>query len=228
MTTSATPRSGHFAEAKWLERWTAGPTEDEGAGLKAGSAAPDLVLTDHTGRPRRLSDFWSSGPALVMFWRHFGCGCGVARAARLGEELDAYRDVGLTPVIVGHGDPGRASDYRSRYELQVPILVDPDATAYRAYGVGQWPVERILYDAPPELWGHSRELGSGLQEARRIAGRPLVDDPWRAAAEFVVGQGGSVRLSYLYQYCEDWPDPRVLTTAAQLSRPTWTRPPSGG
>jgi len=219
---SATPRSGHFAEAKWLERWTAGPTEDEGSGLKAGSFAPDLVLIDHTGRPRGLSEFWSSGPALVMFWRHFGCGCGVARAARLAAEVDAYRDVGLTPVIVGHGDPDRASDYRSRYQLQVPILVDPDAAAYRAYGIGQWPVERILYDAPPDLWAHPRELGSRLQEARRIAGRPLVDDPWRAAAEFVVGQGGIVRLAYLYQYCEDWPDPRVLTTAAQLSRLTST------
>ena len=29
--------------------------------------------------------------------------------------------------------------------------------------------------------------------------------------------GGVVRLPYLYQYCEDFPDPRVLTTAARLS-----------
>jgi hypothetical protein len=157
-----------------------------------------------------------------MFWRHFGCGCGVDRAARLAAELDGYRSVGLTPVIVGQGDPGRASEYRARYELQVPILVDPDFAAYRAYGVGHWPVERILYDAPPDLWTHSRQLGARLQEARRQAGRPLVDDPWRAAAEFVVGPGGMVRLPYLYQYCEDWPDPRVLTTAAQLSTSTWT------
>jgi hypothetical protein len=56
--------------------------------------------------------------------------------------------------------------------------------AYRAYGVGQWPVERILYDAP---------------------------------AEFVIGRRGTVRLPYLYQYCEGHPAPRLLTMAARLS-----------
>jgi hypothetical protein len=89
--------------------------------------------------------------------------------------------------------------------------------AYRAYGVGQWPVERILYDAPPEYWAHQHDLGRSFQDGRREAGRPPVDDPWRATAEFVIGRAGVVRLPYLYQYCEDFPDPRVLTTAALLS-----------
>ena len=46
---------------------------------------------------------------------------------------------------------------------------------------------------------------------------PPVDDPWRAVAEYVVGTNGLVRLAYVYQYCEDFPDPRVLTTAARMS-----------
>ena len=37
------------AEARWLEGWTAGPTEAERSGLPPGAAAPDLVLDDHTG-----------------------------------------------------------------------------------------------------------------------------------------------------------------------------------
>ena len=93
----------------------------------------------------------------------------------------------------------------------------PRPVAYRAYGVGQWPVERILYDAPAAFWAHDRERGAGFQEKRRETGRPLVDDPWRAAAEFVVRPDGTVRLPYLYQYCDGFPDPRVLTTAARLS-----------
>jgi len=65
------------AETEWLGRWTAGPIENEGAVLMTGAPAPDLVLPDHTGQERRLSEFWNGQPALLMFWRHFGCWCGL-------------------------------------------------------------------------------------------------------------------------------------------------------
>jgi len=205
------------AERRWLHTWTQGPTEAEGSGLPAGAAAPVLTLTDHTGAARPLSEFWAEGPALLMFWRHFGCGCGVERAERLRTEFADYLAAGLTPVVVTQGEPERAAAYRTEHDLPCPVLCDPDLAAYRAYGIGQWLVERVLYDAPPEFWAHPRDLGMAFQDDRRAKGRPPVDDPWRATAEFVVGTGGRVRLSYVYQHCEDFPDPRVLTTAARLS-----------
>ena len=64
---------------------------------------------------------------------------------------------------------------------------------------------------------HPRDLGASFQDERRAGGRPLVDDPWRATAEFIIGTDGRVRLSHLYQYCEDFPEPLVLTAAAQLA-----------
>jgi len=79
------------AEAEWLDGWTAGPTEDQGSGLPSGAKAPDLALADHTGQERLLSEFWAGQPALLMFWRHFGCGCGVARAGRLKAEYQDAR-----------------------------------------------------------------------------------------------------------------------------------------
>jgi peroxiredoxin len=205
------------AEEDWLDRWTAGPTEAEGASLPTGAEAPDLVLADHTGVERRLSEFWSDQPALIMFWRHFGCWCGFERAARLKAELEQYLEAGLSPVIVGQGEPVRAAAYRAEYGLPCPILCDPDHLAYRAYGIGHWNIERIVPDAPPEFWGHPRDVGRSFQSERRELGRPLVDDPWRAVKEFVVGSNGLVRLTYAYQYCEDYPNPQVLATAARLS-----------
>jgi peroxiredoxin len=217
VTTSAADEMTAAAERRWLDTWTAGPTEPEGSGLPAGAKAPELRLVDHTGATRNLSDLWADGPALLMFWRHFGCGCGVERAARLRKEYDAYRAVGLQPVVVAQGEPERAAAYHDEHSLPCPVLCDPELMAYRAYGVGQWPVERILYDAPAEFWTHERDIGRAFQDRRRESGRPLVDDPWRATAEFVIGRGGLIRLSYLYQYCEDFPDPRLLTAAARLS-----------
>ena len=96
-------------------------------------------------------------------------------------------------------------------------MCDPNHLVYRTYGIGQWPVERVLFDARPEYWDHPRNLGASVQNDRRQTGRAPVDDPWRAVAEYVVGTNGLVRLAYTYQYCEDFPDPRVLTTAARMS-----------
>ena len=78
------------AEEEWLEIWVAGPGERRSKLLDPGVSAPDLELLDHTGTPRQLSSFWSDGPALIMFWRHFGCGCGLDRASRLNEEYADY------------------------------------------------------------------------------------------------------------------------------------------
>jgi len=140
------------AEAEWLERWSAGPTEAQGSSLRTDAPAPDLRLLDHTGRERTLSEFWADGPALVMFWRHFGCGCGFERASRLNTELNDYLAAGLRPVIVGQGEPARAAAYRDEHHLDCTILCDPDHDAYRAYGIGHWSIERVLPDAPAAFW----------------------------------------------------------------------------
>lgn len=205
------------AEFSWRERWAEGPTEESSMLLTAGTLAPNLTMPDDTGKVRRLAEFWANSPTLIMFWRHFGCACGVTRSQRLIAELEVFRQANLTPVIIAQGEPERAAAYKSEHGIPCALLCDPDLDAYRAFGVGQWAVEQVLFDAPPEYWPHPRELGVEFQDRRRREGRPPVDDPWRATAEFVVGTHGIIRLGYSYQYCEDYPDPRVLTTAARLS-----------
>jgi len=77
--------------------------------------------------------------------------------------------------------------------------------------------EQVLAGAPMHLMEHHRSDGAQFQADRRQQGRPLVDDPWRATAEFVVGANGLIRLSWAYQACEDFPDPQVPATATQLA-----------
>lgn len=205
------------AEAEWLEKWAAGPTGARSSLMTPGTSAPNLSLPDETGLERHLAEFWADGPALIMFWRHFGCSCGVARADRLASEYDSYREGHLTPVIIAQGEPDIDARYKADHEIPCPVLSDPRHVAYEAYGVRQWAVEQVLFDAPPEYWTHSHELGAAFQEERRQQGRVPVNDPWRATAEFVVGSSGVIRLAYDYQHCEDYPDPRVLITAGLLS-----------
>ena len=212
----ATERLTEDAEKEWLETWVAGPGNKRSKLLDPGTSAPDLELLDHTGVSRRLSSFWSEGPALLMFWRHFGCGCGLDRASRLKDEYADYQAAGINPVIIGQGEPERAAEYREKYGITCPILCDPEFAAYSAYGLANFGVEQILYDAPEETWDHSMEIGLDFQEARRAINRPLVDNPWMSTGEFLVDSSGTIRVSYAYQYCEDFPDPRVFLVAAKI------------
>ena len=205
------------AKQEWLEGWVAGPTEQTSL-LPPGTAAPDFELLDDTGTAVRLSDFWKSGPALVMFWRHYGCGCGLARVEGLIEQADGYADAGIDPVIVGMGEPERSAQYREWHGVPYPILSDPDQNVYRAYGVGHFAYEQI-FNGPGALQfvDHSRETGEQFLSGDRPPERTLVDSPWRASAEFVVGKGVTIRLAYAYQWCGSDPDPDLLITAAELS-----------
>jgi len=212
----ATERLTEAAEKEWLETWTAGPGGKRSKLLDPGTSAPDLELLDHTGALRRLASFWSEGPALLMFWRHFGCGCGLDRASRLNDEYADYRAAGINLVIIGQGEPERAAEYREKYGITCPILCDPELAAYSTYGLANFGVEQVLYDAPEETWDHSMEIGLDFQEARRAINRPLVDNPWMSTGEFLVDSSGTIRVSYAYQYCEDFPDPRVFLIAAKI------------
>ena len=44
----------------------------EVASLAVGDAAPDFSYRDAAGSERRLSEFWSEAPALVVWLRHMG------------------------------------------------------------------------------------------------------------------------------------------------------------
>ena len=204
------------AEKEWLKTWVAGPGDKRSKLLDPGTSAPDLELLHHTGASRRLSSFWSDGPALLMFWRHFGCGCGIDRSSRLNDEYSDYQAAGINLIIIGQGEPERAAEYREKYSITCTILCDPDFEAYSAYGLAHFGVEQVLYDAPEEIWCHSMEIGINFQEDRRAMNRPLVDNPWMSPGELLVDRSGTIRVSYTYQYCEDFPDPRVFLTAAKI------------
>jgi peroxiredoxin len=204
------------AEQKCLADWKRGPTRLRWPvmPLQVGDPAPNFTLKDQTERTADLSSLWSEGPALLMFWRHYGCGCGIDRAARLQEEYKKYVALGATVTIIGQGDPLRAEAYAQKYNLPpIRILSDPDFSVYQAYGLLEGKPSQIVFDAPIEFQKRDYSAFEGLAKARREAGRPLVDSPWQLPGEFVIDQNGILRLTYRYNYCEDFPDHRVLLAA---------------
>jgi peroxiredoxin len=200
------------AEDRWKEAWKRGPTRLrwDAVPVQVGDLAPDLTLSDSRGDQTRLSSLWADGPALILFWRHYGCGCGIERAARLRQEDGDYVSAGAKVAVIGQAEPDRSAAYAAKYELPGLVLCDPDQRAYQAYGVLEGKPSQIVFDASDEFLRRDYNAGVGLAKTRRDAGRPFVDSPWLLPAEFVIDRSGTIRLAYRYQYCEDFPNPLVL------------------
>lgn len=203
------------AEDRWKAAWQRGPTRLRWTVIprQVGDPAPDATLPDHEGRSIALSSLWRERPLLLLFWRHFGCSCGMDRAARLRAELADYRAAGGDVVIVGQGEPPRAARYRERQQLDVPVLSDPDHATYQAFGLLQGTTAQILFDASDPFLRCELDAGLGLAASRHGTDRALVDDPFQLPGEFVIGMDGVIRYAHRYGWCEDYPDPRVHIAA---------------
>lgn len=214
-------RQVEAAEDRWRERWRQGPTRLrwDVMPVQVGDHAPDLMLASSTeGNQVVLSSLWADGPALILFWRHYGCGCGIDRAARLRNEYATYVDAGATVTVIGQAEPARSAVYAAKYELPCLVLCDPEQDAYDAYGLLEGKPSQLLFDASDELLNCNYEAGMALADQRRQLGRPFVDNPWLLPGEFVVDRNGTIRLAYRYQYCEDFPNPLVHIAAIKEAK----------
>jgi peroxiredoxin len=204
-----------LGEEDFFRIWQNGPevTRWDTLPVQVGDAAPDFSLPDQTGTIVSLDGVLASGPAIVLFWRHFACGCGVERAVRLRDELASYRATGASVLIIGQGLPVQAAAFGEEHDLDLPILTDQDRSTYRAYGLLDASLPQVVFDAPQWLWSYSEETAKRFIEDRRVAGRRLVNNPWLLPGEFVIGDDGTLKHTHRYQHCEDFPDPRILITA---------------
>jgi len=148
-----------------------------------------------------------------LFWRHYGCSCGIDRAHRLQNEYADYIKLGASVVVIGQGEPERSKDYTQKHGIPCPVLCDPTFRVYEAYDLLEGKPSQVIYDAPEEYLRIDYETGVQLQQSRHGTDGGLVDSPWQLPGEFVVGQTGIIRLAHRYQHCEDWPNPLMLIPA---------------
>lgn len=210
------------AGREWLDHWQRGPTRTRWTKipLQRGDKAPSLELIEaRSEQPIELATLWSQRPALLLFWRHFGCSCGRDRSKRLRDEYEDYRAAGARVALIGQGEPARARLYASANGLpeDMPLLCDPDERAYRAFDLLEGTPVEVLFDAPDEYLRCEAGAGQSMFEQRGASGRPMVDNPWLLPGEFVVAPDGRVATAHRYQYCEHWVDPRVHVAAIRYA-----------
>lgn len=208
------------AEQEWFTYWKRGPTKLRWTKLplQVGDPAPDLELQDSSGRSVHLADFWSTGPAVLVFLRHFGCSCARDRVRHLRDEYFDYVRAGATVVLIGQGEPERSAVFVKKYGAPCPLLCDPDYRAYDAYSLLQGKPSQVAYGTTDALLQCDYEAAVEVASAYREAGHPLVDNPWQLPGEFVIDRRGNISLAWRYQYCADFPNPQVLVAAIKEAR----------
>lgn len=173
-----------LAEQEWMAAWQRGPTRTrwKKPPLQIGDPAPNLKLQDQTGKIVQLQDFWKNGPALLLFWRHYGCSCGMDRARRLQSEYPEYVKQGASVVVIGQGEPERAAEYARKNNITCPVLCDPTYQAYETYDLLEGMPSQIFFDSSDELLRCDVEAAIKLAESRHGTDRAVVDSPGSSPA----------------------------------------------
>ena len=103
--------------------------------MDVGDRAPDFVLEDDRGQPRRLSDLLGDGPVVLYFYPQAmtpGCTKESCHFRDLSTEFAALgaQRVGISPDPVA-----KQRQFSSRHEFDFPLLSDPDRSVAAMYGV---------------------------------------------------------------------------------------------
>ncbi len=103
------------------------------------------------------------------------------------DRIDDIRSRGADLVIVGNGAVNFAAAFREDFELDGPLLVDPELRAYRAAGLRRGRVELLSPRLPLNA---IRALRSGSRQTG------VQGDPWQLGGVFVIRPDGAL----LYRY----------------------------
>ena len=103
------------------------------------------------------------------------------------DEISSIRARGAELVIVGNGAPNFAAAFREDFELDCPLLVDPELRAYRAAGLRRGRVELLSPRLPLNAL---RALRAGSRQTS------IEGDPWQLGGVFVIRPGGHLTYQY--------------------------------
>lgn len=144
------PETADASRVRGLYR-TAPPMKGEriAAGLPVGMPAPDFVLPDSTGTPRRLFEFRGAPVALVFYPLDWSPGCSV-QLELYQQEFDEFASRGVELLGISVDSIYSHGAWAEVRGIRYPLLSDfqPRGDVARRYGVWREPdgfSERALY-----------------------------------------------------------------------------------
>src|SRR5688500_3614689 len=109
--------------------------------LKIGDKAPDFEVTDHNGKPVKLSDYRGKKVVLYFYPKDDTSGC-TAQACNLRDNYQDLKAKGFEVIGVSIDDEKSHQKFIQKYDLPFTLLADTDKKIVESYGVWQ---EKSMY-----------------------------------------------------------------------------------
>jgi hypothetical protein len=127
--------------------------------------------------------------------------------AELRPHVQALRQAGVEPYVIGSGTPEQARTFAERVEVAgvLPILSDTKLASYRAAGMKR----SVTATLSP------RHIIQYVRAFKKYKQGKTQGDPWQLGGAYIVRPSGEVAFSYIGQRGGDHPDPARLVDAAR-------------
>ena len=112
--------------------------------LEPGAKAPAFTLTDGDGKKVSLSSFAGHKVVVYFYPRDDTPGC-TKEACQFNDALSQFEGLGIPVIGISPDKAASHVRFRDKYELQFPLLSDPDHTVMEKYGA--WG-EKTMYGKP--------------------------------------------------------------------------------
>jgi len=161
--------------------------------------APDVSLVDMAAHETALSNYWRREPSVVVFLRYFGCPFCQSQVVKLRDERELFDEAGAGVVLIGQGRPEDARAFTERMRQPFDCLVDPNRTAYRAFGLSTAKPSQVF--GPPVALPflranvHRETMQKGLQGGKFM----------QMSGTFVIDTGGVVQMAHRNRHVADTP-----------------------
>jgi peroxiredoxin len=107
----------------------------ENRSINGSGASPDLSLPDTDGIPHSLSEFTSSGLAVLVYARGAWCPFCLRQLADYGERYGEFKRAGIEVVALSPESPRKARRMRTGLKLPFTVLTDVRLEAARKFGL---------------------------------------------------------------------------------------------
>jgi peroxiredoxin Q/BCP len=108
---------------------------------QTGEPAPDFELKDHTGNTVSLADFRGRKVVLYFYPKDDTSGC-TTQACGIRDSIDEFDAKGAAVLGVSPDPVESHVKFRDKYDLNFPLLADPDRAVCEAYDVWK---EKSMY-----------------------------------------------------------------------------------
>lgn len=173
--------------------------------LKFNQNAPDLILTNTSGRPVKLSTLWSRKPLLLAFTRHFGC----TQCKEMLDELVAGKNkiskAGLDIAVIMQGTPDANADFARKFAPGLNCLADPERKAYKAFGLEKGDLFQTFLN--PKVWS---AISKARKKGYKVEPPPPGQDAMQMSGTFIINTKGKIILPYYYDNIADHPSLDLL------------------